>query len=69
VLKANPGELQALIDAPVPRPRDYSQITSPEFITTKARLDALIHPPAAADEEEAVRPHVARMTELADNVE
>lgn len=25
--------------------------------------------PAAADEEDAVRPHVARMTDVADNVE
>jgi NitT/TauT family transport system ATP-binding protein len=69
VLKANPGEVQESIEVPVPRPRDYSQITSPEFIATKARLEALIHPPAAADEVDAVRPHVARMTDVADNVE
>lgn len=69
VLRANPGEVQELIEVPVPRPRDYSQLTSPEFVATRARLDALIHPPKAADDDEAVRPHIARMTDVADNVE
>ncbi|EAY71758.1 ABC transporter, partial [Burkholderia dolosa AU0158] len=31
VLKANPGEVRELIEVPVPRPRDYSQVTTPEF--------------------------------------
>jgi NitT/TauT family transport system ATP-binding protein len=71
VLKANPGEVQELIEVPVPRPRDYSQVTSAEFLATKARLEALIHPPtAAADEEDdAVKPHMIRMVDVADNVE
>ena len=71
VLKANPGEVQELIEVPVPRPRDYSQVTSAEFIATKTRLEALIHPPAAMndDEEDAVKPHMVRMTDVTDNVE
>ncbi|SOF01350.1 ABC-type nitrate/sulfonate/bicarbonate transport system, ATPase component [Burkholderia sp. OK233] len=70
VLKANPGEVQELIEVPVPRPRDYSQATSPEFLATKARLEALIHPPTAADEEDdVVKPHMVRMTDVTDNVE
>jgi NitT/TauT family transport system ATP-binding protein len=70
VLKANPGEVQELIEVPVPRPRDYSQTTSPEFLATKARLEALIHPPMAADEEDdVVKPHMVRMTDVTDNVE
>jgi NitT/TauT family transport system ATP-binding protein len=70
VLKANPGEVQELIEVPVPRPRDYSQITSPEFIATKSRLEALIHPPLAADDEdEGVKPHMVRMTAVGDDVE
>ncbi|MFM0212658.1 ABC transporter ATP-binding protein [Paraburkholderia sediminicola] len=70
VLKANPGEVQELIEVPVPRPRDYSQVTSPEFLATKARLEALIHPPTAAvDEDDVVRPHMIRMVDVADNVE
>ncbi|HZZ11301.1 MAG TPA: ABC transporter ATP-binding protein [Paraburkholderia sp.] len=71
VLKANPGEVQELIEVPVPRPRDYSQVTSPEFLATKARLEALIHPPTAQhdDEDDAVKPHMVRMTDVTDNVE
>jgi NitT/TauT family transport system ATP-binding protein len=70
VLKANPGEVQELIEVPVPRPRDYSHVTSAEFLATKARLEALIHPPtAAADEDDVVRPHMVRMVDVEDNVE
>jgi NitT/TauT family transport system ATP-binding protein len=70
VLKANPGEVEELIEVPVPRPRDYSQATSPEFIATRARLDALIHPPAAEHhEDDSVKPHMIRMTDVNDNVE
>ncbi|HVE07395.1 MAG TPA: ABC transporter ATP-binding protein [Paraburkholderia sp.] len=72
VLKANPGEVQELIEVPVPRPRDYSQVTSPEFVATRARLEALIHPPAQAghdDDDDGVKPHLVRMTDVSDNVE
>ena len=71
VLKANPGEVQELIEVPVPRPRDYSQVTSPEFLATKARLEALIHPPSEKhdDEDDVVKPHMIRMTDVGDNVE
>ncbi|MFL9890695.1 ABC transporter ATP-binding protein [Paraburkholderia sp. RL17-383-BIF-A] len=71
VLKANPGEVQELIEVPVPRPRDYSQVTSPEFLATKARLEALIHPPSekSDDEDDVVKPHMIRMTDVSDNVE
>ncbi|VBB16502.1 ABC transporter ATP-binding protein [Burkholderia stabilis] len=71
VLKANPGEVQELIEVPVPRPRGYSQLNTPEFIATKARLEALIHPEPTgeAPDEDAVRPHMIRMTDVTDNVE
>jgi NitT/TauT family transport system ATP-binding protein len=70
VLKANPGEVQELIEVPVPRPRSYAQFTSAEFLATKARLEELIHPPVVGDgEDEASRPHVIRMTDVADSVE
>ncbi|ROH88393.1 ABC transporter ATP-binding protein [Pseudomethylobacillus aquaticus] len=71
VLKANPGEVQELIEVPVPRPRSVDQLFTPEFIATKARLEALIHPPAsiASDEVETVKPHMIRFTNVADNVE
>ncbi len=70
VLKAHPGEVQELIEVPVPRPRHFMQTTSPEFLATKARLEALIHPPKAADdEEEQIKPHMIRMARVGDDVE
>ncbi|MGU7782686.1 ABC transporter ATP-binding protein [Burkholderia sp. PU8-34] len=71
VLKANPGEVQELIEVPVPRPRDYSQANTREFIATKARLEALIHPKVAGEtaDDDTVRPHMIRMTDVLDNVE
>jgi NitT/TauT family transport system ATP-binding protein len=70
VLKANPGEVQELIEVPVPRPRNVDQLFSPEFIATKARLEALIHPQEVAPaEEDIVKPHMIRFVNVADNVE
>ena len=45
VLKAHPGEVQELIEVPVPQPRSPDQMLSPEFLATKKRLEDLIHPP------------------------
>ncbi|KVL92281.1 ABC transporter ATP-binding protein [Burkholderia stagnalis] len=72
VLKAHPGEVQELIEVPVPRPRGYAQVNTPEFVATKARLEALIHPQGAGEDPaagEPVRPHMIRMTDVTDNVE
>jgi len=69
VLKAHPGEVQELIEVPVPHPRSPAQMLSPEFLATKARLEALIHPP----EEEAIglreeHLNMVRMVPLDDEV-
>ncbi len=72
VLKAHPGEVQELIEVPVPRPRSAMQVNSPEFQATKARLEALIHPPkseAEHSEDDEIMPKVIRFTDIADNVE
>lgn len=73
VLKAHPGEVQELIEVPVPRPRSPAQFQSPEFLATKARVEALIHPPAAhtdeGDPEPDVVPQVIRLTNVGDDVE
>ncbi len=70
VLKAHPGEVLELVEVPVPRPRSASQFTSAEFLATKARLDALIHP---QDEQESpdvsIQQHMIRFVNVADNVE
>ncbi|HSH73560.1 MAG TPA: ABC transporter ATP-binding protein [Methylophilaceae bacterium] len=70
VLKAHPGEVQELIEVPVPRPRSAEQFVSPEFLATKARLEALIHPPVPEpSEEDIVKPNMIRFVNVADNVE
>jgi NitT/TauT family transport system ATP-binding protein len=71
VLKAHPGEVQELIEVPVPRPRSPAQFNSPEFLATKARLEELIHPAEepVPEDEAAVKPHMIRFTNVTDNVE
>jgi len=72
VLKPHPGEVLEFIEVPVPRPRSPAQFASPAFQATKARLEALIHPPQAetepvpADEE---APRMIRLTDVGDDVE
>ncbi|MGC2166966.1 MAG: ABC transporter ATP-binding protein [Gallionella sp.] len=72
VLKAHPGEVQEMIEVPVPRPRSTVQLVGPEFRATKQRLEELIHPPLPAEEgedEKAIKPHLLRFTHVSDNVE
>jgi NitT/TauT family transport system ATP-binding protein len=52
VLKANPGEVQELIEVPVARPRSPEQFLSPEFLAMKVRLEELIHPKGADTDDE-----------------
>lgn len=71
VLKAHPGEIQEVIEVPVPRPRSSAQFGTPEFLATKARVEHLIHPqpdPAAAPER-TIQPHMIRMTNVEDSVD
>jgi NitT/TauT family transport system ATP-binding protein len=71
VLSPHPGRVQELIEVPVPRPRSSAQFLSPDFIATKARLEMLIHQSTAvhANDESDDYPLVARLTDVADNVE
>ena len=71
VLSAHPGQVQELIEVPVPRPRSTAQLLSPEFIATKARLDELIHQQAPHDDKEDADtyPIMPRLTDVTDNVE
>jgi NitT/TauT family transport system ATP-binding protein len=73
VLKAHPGEVQELIEVPVPRPRSVKDVTSPAFLATKARLESLIHPPKTVTEkdaeDEAISQRMIRFVNVADNVE
>jgi NitT/TauT family transport system ATP-binding protein len=61
-----------LIEVPVPRPRSPAQFNSPEFRATKAHIEALIHPPHEASEDDPepdVVPQVIRLTDVGDDVE
>ena len=44
VLKAHPGEVQELIEVPLPQPRDKASTLTPEFLAVRQRLEELIHP-------------------------
>ena len=66
VLKANPGEVQELIEVPVPRPRSSAQFTTPEFVATRQRLDELIHPIVSSPAEKLP---IVRLTKVGDDVE
>jgi len=66
VLKANPGEVNELIEVPVPRPRSPEQSISPEFLATRKRLDDLIHPPEDNDEDSL---NMIRFAKAGDDVE
>lgn len=44
VLSPNPGQVQEIIEVPLPHPRTPELCLSPEFLATKKRLEELIHP-------------------------
>ena len=72
VLKPHPGQVQEMIEVPVPRPRNVAQWSGPEFRATKARLEALINP-AQDSHHHAPTPDdsvpMIRLTNVTDNVE
>jgi NitT/TauT family transport system ATP-binding protein len=67
VLKPHPGEVQEIIEVPVPRPRSPGQLLTPEFQATRRRLDELIHPPVADGPTEKLP--IVRLTQAGDDVE
>jgi len=66
VLKANPGEVQEVIEVPVPRPRRADQFNSREFLATRRRLEELIHPRVDVPREKLP---IVRLTPVGDDVE
>ena len=68
VLSPHPGQVQELIEVPVPRPRSAAQIVSPEFLATKARLEELIYQARHEDEADTYPPMI-RLADVDDNVE
>ena len=50
-LKANPGEINELIEVPLPRPRRFRMLLEPEFLATRYHIDLLIRPPVRREDE------------------
>jgi NitT/TauT family transport system ATP-binding protein len=69
VLSAHPGRVQEMIEVPLERPRRAEHFGSVEFAATKARLEALIHPPKGEDDEEEAYASVPLLTDVRDSVE
>ena len=73
VLKAHPGEVQELIEVPVPHPRSMEQFISDEFLATKARLEELIYASEqkeeGTEEDEYDYPAMPRLVEVDDSVD
>jgi len=66
VMGANPGRVLEIVEVPVPRPRDPSQVTDPGFVATRRYLEGLIH------EQHSLPPTALprfRMTQVGDEVE
>ena len=61
VLKAHPGEVEEIIEVPVPQPRSPEQFLSAEFLATKKRLEELIHPPETEPESNGDALNMMRM--------
>ena len=68
VLKAHPGEVQEVIEVPVPQPRSPEQFLSPEFLATKKRLEELIHPPETDAEANDDHMNMVRMVRVDSDV-
>ncbi|WP_417697266.1 ABC transporter ATP-binding protein [Psychromonas sp.] len=66
VLKANPGEIEELIEVPVPQPRNVEQFLSPEFLATKQHIESLIHPKTNNDDDDHM--NLVRMVNVKSDV-
>lgn len=69
VLKAHPGEVQEVIEVPVPQPRSPDQLLSPEFLATRRHLEELIHPAEEEDGIDEDKMNMVRMVDVNNDVE
>ena len=67
VMGANPGRVVEFIENPVPRPRSAAQFLTAEYLSLKARLEELIHPPLETDDEDKLP--MVKLTSAGDDVE
>ncbi|MBH0094942.1 ABC transporter ATP-binding protein [Psychrobacter sp. NZS113] len=65
VLKANPGEVQEIIEVPLARPRSPDIVTDSHFLQLKARINSIVHnPQPIIDPALTDMPDIPRMTPL-----
>jgi NitT/TauT family transport system ATP-binding protein len=64
VLGARPGHVQEIIEVPLPQPRTREMLLDPYFLATKTRLEDLIRPPGAGEDDVTL----PRMTIVGDDV-
>ena len=69
VLDPRPGRVREIVEVPVPRPRDHTQLRSDEFLATKAHLETIIHPEDSHAAPVFDKLPIGRMTDVDDNVE
>lgn len=68
VLKANPGEVQDIIEVPLARPRNPNIVTDSQFLQLKARINSIVHNPQPDVDPALVEmPDIPRMTPLDKN--
>ena len=65
VLKANPGEVQEVIEVPLARPRSPDIVTDSHFLQLKAHINSIVHnPQPVIDPALTDMPDIPRMTPL-----
>ncbi|MGE6441487.1 ABC transporter ATP-binding protein [Psychrobacter sp. NPDC078409] len=65
VLKANPGEVQEIIEVPLARPRSPDIVTDSHFLQLKTRINSIVHnPQPIIDPALTDMPDIPRMTPL-----
>ena len=68
VLKANPGEVQEIIEVPLARPRSPDIVTDSHFLQLKARINDIVHNPQPVIDPALIdMPDIPRMTPLDKN--
>ena len=68
VLKANPGEVQEVIEVPLARPRSPDIVTDSHFLQLKARINDIVHNPQPVIDPALIdMPDIPRMTPLDKN--
>ncbi|MBP3946226.1 ABC transporter ATP-binding protein [Psychrobacter sp. K31L] len=68
VLKANPGEVQEIIEVPLARPRSPDIVTDSHFLQLKARINNIVHNPQPVIDPALIdMPDIPRMTPLDKN--